>query len=152
MRCSLLSLLCLVAAPVGAQQPTHACTTVADAAARLACYDKAFPVPVEVIKAANQKAEAEFGWNSPTEKLRNPGQSAEEADPKRIESRVVKVDHMSNGYRRFELENGQAWTLTEAQSSGHVKAGDTVQVRKGLVAGYMLVTPSGVSLRVRRAR
>lgn len=150
MRCLLLSLLGLFAPPLAAQQASHACASVAEPAARLACYDKTFPPPPEVIEAATEKAQADFGLNKPRDPLRNPGQSVEQADPGRIESRVTKVDH--GGQRSFHLENGQIWTQADSISSGHMQAGDTVQVRKGILGGYLLVMPNGVALRVRRTR
>ena len=151
MRCFMFPLLCLFALPLSAQGTgSHACASVAGAAARLACYDKAFPPPVEVIEAETEKAEAEFGLNRPRDTLLNPGQTLEQADPERIESRVTSVTQ--GGQRSFHLENGQVWTQTDARSIGHVKVGDVVQVRRAVLGGYQLVMPNGVSLRVRRAR
>ncbi|MCW4455625.1 type VI secretion protein [Flavobacterium sp. MXW15] len=152
MRHLLPLLLCLFAPPLAAQQATHACANVAEPAGRLACYDKAFPPPPAVNAAVAEKAQADFGLNKPRETLLNPGQTPAQADPERIESRVIRVDHGRGGQRSFMLENGQVWQQTESRSSGHVQAGDTVQVRKGLIGGYMLVTPAGVRLSVRRAR
>lgn len=151
MRCLLPMILLLLALPVAAQQPTHACASEAQAAARLACYDKAFPPPPDVIEAATEQAQADFGLSQPRDTLRNPGQTVEQADPQRIESRVTKVDHY-NGQRVFSLENGQVWTQAESRSSGHVQDGDVVQVRKALMGTYMLIMPNGVALRVRRTR
>lgn len=150
MRRALLSLVCLIALPLAAQQSTHDCANVPDPAARLACYDKAFPPPREVVEAAEEKARADFGLSPSRDSLRNPGQTAEQADPERIESRVIKVDH--GGARSFHLENGQVWTQTDGRSLGHAQAGDVVQVRKAILSGYQLIMPNGISVRVRRTR
>jgi hypothetical protein len=150
MRYILLSLLWLFAPPLAAQEPGHACARVAGSAARLACYDKVFPPPPEVNEEAARQVEADFGLNKPREPLRNPGQTVEQADPERIETRVVKVDYDRSGLRSFNLENGQVWMQAESRSTGHVQAGDAVQVRKGLLGVYQLVMPNGVTLRVRR--
>lgn len=152
MRCLLLLLLCLPGLPLAAQQTDHACASVAEPAARLACYDQAFPPPPEVNKLAAAKAQGDFGLDAPRDSLRNPGQTVEEADPARIESRVLKVDYAHNGQRSFSLENGQLWRQTESRSTGHVRPGDIVQVRKAVLGSYMLMTPDGVGLRVSRAR
>lgn len=152
MRRILPLLMWLFALPLAAQQPTHPCAGVVEPAARLACYDGAFPPPPEVGEAAAQRAHADFGLVRQHDSLRNPGQMTGQSDPERIESRVAKVNHASGGQRGFHLENGQVWTQTESSSLGHVRAGDLVQVRKGLVGGYQLVTLGGVALRVRRAR
>lgn len=152
MRCLLLPLLWLIAPPLAAQQATHSCANVAEPAARLACYDRAFPPPPEVIEAATEKAQADFGLDKPRGSLRNPGQTDEQADPERIESRVAKVGHVREGQRIFTLENGQVWTQTDSRGGGHVQAGDVVQVRKGILSGYLLAMPNGVAVRVRRTR
>ncbi|MFT4256730.1 MAG: hypothetical protein QM599_07225 [Pseudoxanthomonas sp.] len=145
--------LLLAAAPTAfaAAEAAHPCATVADPAARLACYDKAFPPPPAVHEAATKKAVQEFGLEKQAAPLFNPGQTREDADPERIESRVAKVDY-AGGTRTISLENGQVWTLAEANSRGPLKAGDAVHVRKGLLGSYLLVTPAGVGLRVRRVR
>lgn len=148
----LLILLGAPAALLAQALPGHPCAAIAVASKRLTCYDKAFPPPLHVLQAANQAAQAGFGLNTPREVLRNPGQEAGQASPESVTSRVAKVEYGRSGQRNFQLENGQVWVLTEASSPGHVQAGDNVQVRKAMLAGYVLVTPSGVALRVRRLR
>lgn len=149
MRFLIPSLLTLFALPLAAQQAPHHCANVPEPAARLACYDKAYPPPPEVIEAAKAKARASFGLDKPRDAALTPSQSA---SPEHVESRITTVDYASGGQRSFNLENGQVWTMTESSSGGHVKPGDPVELRKGLLSGYVLVTPSGVTLRVRRIR
>lgn len=148
----LLLLLGTPAALLAQTVPGHPCAAVALPSERLACYDRAFPPPLHVMEAAKEKAQADFGLNNPRESLRNPGQEAGQADPESVRSRVAKVDYGRNGQRSIELENRQVWILTEASSAGHVQVGDGVQVRRGMLAGYVLVTQGGVALRVRRLR
>ena len=136
---------------VFAAEPGHPCASVVDREARLACYDKAFPPPAEVHEAAARKAVEDFGRSERPVALRDAGQSAEAADPYSIAARVVEVDY-GGGRRRIMLDNGQAWTLAESASAGPLRQGDAVQVRKGLMGGFLLTTPAGVSLRVRRTR
>jgi hypothetical protein len=150
MRYCLLALLLLFALPLFAQQAPHACAEVADPAARLACYDKAFPPLPGVMEAAAEKAKADFGLHTSRESLRSSAPGAQ-PDQEQIEARVDKVDHGA-GQRSFQLENGQVWMQVEARSSGHVGVGDTVQVRKGVLGGFQLITPQGIALRVRRMR
>ncbi len=152
MRCLLPSVLLFVALPLAAQPDTHACAKVADPAARLACYDSAFPPPPDVIAAATEKAQADFGLDRPRDGLLNPGQTREQADPERIESKVARVGAGRDGQRIFTLENGQVWTQTDSRAGGHLQVGDAVQVRKAMLAGYQLVMPNGVIVRVRRTR
>jgi len=129
----------------------HPCASVADPGARLACYDKAFPPPAEVLEAAARKGVDDFGLGEAPAALRNPGQAPEAADPDSIAARVVQVDY-GGGRRRIVLDNGQAWILAESASAGPLRQGDDVRIRKGLMGGFLLTTPAGVSLRVRRTR
>lgn len=152
MRRVSLSILWLLALPVAAQETHHPCAGEADPVARLACYDEAFPLPQHVVEAGKQQAQAGFGLVRPRDISPDSQQALETIVPGRIESRVIDVDHDRSGQRRFTLENGQTWTQTEARSSGHVQVGDVVQVRKGVLGAYQLVTAAGVFLRVRRTR
>lgn len=145
-------LLLGIATPATAQQATHACAGLADPTARLACYDEAFPLAPEVVEEAMQLAEAGFGLDPSPQGPRDAGMSARPPDPDSVESRVERVAHGRGAGRSFHLENGQVWTQTEARSTGQVRTGDTVEVRKGLLGSYQLVTPAGVFLRVRRVR
>ncbi len=131
--------------------PGHPCASVVDPGTRLACYDKAFPPPAEVHEAAARKGIDDFGLGEGPAARRNPGQSPEVADPDSIAARVVQVDY-GDGRRRILLDNGQAWVLAESASAGPLRQGDDVRIRKGLMGGFLLTTPAGVSLRVRRTR
>ncbi len=147
MRACLLACLGLCAGPLAAQQAGHPCAGVADAPARLACYDRAFPPSPEVVAAAGEQAEAAFGL----EATRDAGNVVGTQEPERIESTVTRVDHGSGGRRTFHLENGQVWTQSDS-GGGQMRAGGVVQVRKAMLGGYQMVMPNGLSVRVRRVR
>ncbi len=134
-----------------AAESSHPCASVAGPETRLACYDKAFPPPAEVHEAAAKKAVDDFGLGERPAVLRNLGQAPEVVDPDSIAARVVEVDY-GGGRRRIVLDNGQAWMLAESASAGPLRQGDDVRIRKGLMGGFLLTTPAGVSLRVKRAR
>lgn len=149
-----LSLLgCLAIAPSAhAQaQPAHPCAAKLLPAERLSCYDAAFPPTGDVQGAVRQQAVQAFGQRDAGPILRNPGQSAEEVDPSRIEARVLKVDYGPAG-RLVTLANDQAWKVLDASGQGHLNEGDMVSIRKAALGGYQLITAAGVGLRVRRVR
>lgn len=152
MRTFCLLVLGWIASPTAAQEATHACAGLPDPTARLACYDEAFPLAPGVVEAAMQLAEAGFGLDASTQRPRDGGMSGTPSDPGRLESRIERVSHGRGTERSFHLVNGQVWAQAEARSTGQVRAGDTVEVRKGLLGSYQLVTPAGVFLRVRRVR
>lgn len=147
-----LPVLMLLAPATGLFAQTHPCAAVAVPAERLACYDKAFPPAPEVAEAALRRARDDFGLDPPAEPLSNPGQQPDALAPDRVEARVASVEHGNGGRRTILLEGGQAWTVVEATSSGPLRQGDVVVVRKGLMGGFLLTTPGGVTLRVRRTR
>jgi hypothetical protein len=101
--------------------------------------------------AAARRGVDEFGMQRPTTPLAAVGAAPGEADPERIEGLIATVVHASGG-RTVTLENGQVWMVTEATSRGPTREGDEVMVRKGVMGNYVLVTASGVGLRVRRVR
>lgn len=138
--------LFLIPVAAAAQPASHECAVVPDASARLACYDHAFPPPVETLQAASEKAQADFGLDAAEQ-----GPSLGPPQPERIQGAVAKVDQ-GRGVRVFTLDNGQVWTQTDPRTVGHVSPGDVVQVRKAILGGYTLVMPNGVSVRVRRTR
>ena len=131
---------------------SHACARVVGAAARLACYDQAFPPPPEVHEETARRARQAFGMAPAQARAAAPDRVAAQAEPDRIEDRVAAVDYGSGGRRRISLENGQSWDVVDTTSSGPVRRGDQVLVRKGLLGAFLLTTPAGVSLRVRRTR
>ena len=145
---------CMLSCPAlaFAAEPGHPCALVVDPGDRLVCYDEAFPPPAEVHQAAAKKAIDEFGLGDRASTPGAPAQGLDANDPGSVVGLVAGVDYGSGGRRRVLLENGQAWTLTESSSAGPLKPGDEVLVRKGLMGSYLLRTPSGVSLRVRRTR
>ena len=148
-RIAVLGLLA-VSGWAAAAEPPHPCAPVVEPAARLACYDKAFPPPPQVREAAAKAAVDAFG-RAEAAQARSYTGDAGPADPQSVDARVTRVDYAA-GRRSVQLDNGQTWTLAESNSAGPLKPGDAVSVRRGLMGSYLLRTPAGVSLRVRRTR
>lgn len=161
-RASLL-LLCLAAlAPVLAgvgtaaagPQQSHACASVVEADARLACYDKAFPPAAGAqsetvdLEARRKQAVEDFGLDKQQLTERSPELRQIESD--RMQATIEGVLERPGGQRVITLVNGQVWLLTEGTSRGRLKAGDQVTIRNAALGSYMLVTASGVALRARR--
>lgn len=146
-RLLLLAFLSLLPPVSLAQQASHPCATVPDPDERLACYDKAFPPPQETIEAAKEQARSRFGLD-----FLKPKQASATPAPDQIEGKVVRVDSISGGLRRFTLDNGQVWTQTDDDNRGHLREGETVRIRKAILGGYHLVMPNGIVVRVRRTR
>lgn len=149
---ALLVLCSLPVATATASGPqSHDCAGIASPTERLACYDAAFP-PLSDPKAlaqAKEKAVAEFGLSADQLRERDPNR-ARDLEPSRIEATVAALTQRSDGTRVITLDNGQVWVLTKVTSKGPLNVGDRVRVRAAALGTYMLVTPGGVPLRVRR--
>lgn len=126
-----------------AGQASHACGLVIEPAARLACYDRAFPPAPPVVQAATQKGEQQFGLDA----KRTP---ADNADPEQITSLIVSVQDSRDGQRTITLENGQVWQLDG--SRGVLSEGDAITLRKAALGSHMAVTPAGLRLRASRLK
>lgn len=134
----------------------HRCATLADAVARLACYDRIFPPLIEAERASaagksTEELKAEFGLSVREVEERKPdAERAQRID--RIEAKVSSVRNIQGGQRVVSLDNGQVWQLTEGGSKGPLSAGDDITIRRALMGSFILVTQGGVGLRARRVR
>ncbi len=157
MRDVLITLLALstFASPTYAlaknQPDSPSCTSIVDAAERLACYDSRWP-PVansQTLESLREKATQEFGLNRVQVRAKEPAE-IRALQPERIQSTVASINYRATGERILRLDNGQVWLLTEGGSKGRLVIGDKVLLRTAALGSYMLVTPGHVNLRARR--
>ncbi len=136
---------------------SHTCTTVADPAKRLACYDSAFPPAGGArsgaidVEAERAKALREFGLNREQLRVREP-EWMRDVSPERIQAKVAGVTSRPTGERLVALDSGQVWLLTEVTTKGQLRVGDPIDIRTAALGTYMLVTPGRVALRARRIK
>ena len=147
---SAIVLLLLAAMPPASAAPaaTHACARIAAPTGRLACYDRAFP-PVHNSQAEAKEDVGTFGLRPRQDPAE---QAAEAARAKSMASQIVSVGGDRDGERVFTLTNGQVWRQTESSVLGLARPGDAITIRAGSFGSYLLVTPGGVPLKVRRLR
>lgn len=141
----------------------QSCRTKADAAERLACYDKA----VDVLSAATasrdlvviDKAEVKqarkglFGFTLP----RIPFLSGKEGDPdddadaRELQTTVVSAKRWNRIYWRFTVESGGAWETTEDKRGfTDPKPGAAVIIERGTLGAYYAKVGRGGRAAVRR--
>ena len=171
----------LAAALLGGASPAvlaagdpRSCVTIADDAARLACYDRAMgrtaapkPAPVTPVApaaaaAATSAAAApaapvkkdpvgEFGLSEQAKQAKDPAKAAEAAAaPDSITGRVMSVRWRKYGEFVVTLDNAQVWAQIEPMPSAVVRVGDTVTIKKALFGSYTLVTAGRIGTKVRR--
>jgi hypothetical protein len=136
-----------------------AATESAGAAAAAAAPPKAALEPAAAASApsattaAAATAEDKFGYSG--------GMSPEEKDQKKMEEQtldeltasVTQIAARQRGELVITLDNGQVWAQKAADSTFHVKAGDTVKIKAGFLGSYfMSVGTSDRSTRVTRVR
>ena len=154
----------ILATPPLAGAQGHDCAKVADDAARLACYDAAFGRAAAAETAAGAAVvapaigvpaspEAEFGLTGAAILARDPEKAAaEERKPTALEATVTGLDQKPGGQLVLTLDNGQTWIQSEAGLNSRVRVGDRVKIRKAALGSFVLVTPAGVGMKVRRIR
>jgi hypothetical protein len=149
MKTQVLWGLLLATAAAGAQADTTAlqrCRIVAEAAARLACYD-AIALPgvgsragwgAPVAGAAPATAPAPgTSASSPASSFGLPAtQAAAEAD--QLESRIVGLVETFPKGTRYRLENGQVWQITETTMGFYQLSNPKVTISRGLLGNFYL--------------
>ena len=137
-----------------AQAASHPCAELAEAQARLNCYDQAFPPTATASKPgptgrSETEVKQEFGLTDRELEARQP---VAERDPEvdRISAVVVEIRKPRGHQRVLELDNGQTWKLIEGGTRGPLKRGDSVVIRRAMFGSFLLTTPGGIALRARR--
>jgi len=143
-----ISLLLSAGMPAAAAAPTHACARILAPTERLACYDRAFP-PAHGAQTESVEQTRTFGL-PPRQVAAERGEDTSRI--RHIASHVVTVGTNRDGERVFTLENGQIWRQTESSVLGLARPGDAITIRAGSFGSFLLITPGGVPLRVKRER
>ncbi len=151
-------------APVAPQvRALQECRAQADAAPRLACYDKAVDAltaatdsqQVVVIDRAEvrQARKGLFGFAMPRIGFLSgrPGNAEDEADASHLDTTITKVRPLAYGKWRFTVENGGVWETTEIDSRFEDPAvGAKVTIEKGALGAYYAKVGKGRRVQARR--
>lgn len=166
-RFSLVLLLLVVPHFVSAEEVRVSCSNIADAAERLACFDRTFP-------GASQRdlQQTEITASQPDPVNSNPSVQSEAptvvtrveepVQPSKggmfskkaklnISSRLKSVRDSDKQKMIFLLENDQIWIQDSPRSLPFSK-GQDVTIKSGTVGGYSISNAEGVSTRVRRIK
>jgi hypothetical protein len=155
-----ISLGSMVSGRTGAadQSKGAECAALDDPAARLACFDAAFPRTPHT--GPPNPAKVAVATDEPASEARNFGLSATQRnaiDPKPAQpplpattAAVKTVRRLPSGYLLIGLDNDQLWQQTEFDSRVWLQPGDRVTIRQAALGSYLLDTPAHFSTRVRR--
>jgi hypothetical protein len=134
------------------------CAAIADAAARLACYDAAAPKVKSALTAPPAQAQAQekeksflewFGFGKPKAPVtkpeefgKPPPETKEPGELTQISATVVELAKTARGKALFLLDNGQVWRQLDADSTEVLfpDAGKTLKVtiEIGFLGSYNL--------------
>lgn len=151
-------------APLCAAEPLGgllACRGLADAAARLECFDRetaaleantaarsaASPRPVRALDPKQQ-----FGLPEQTVAKQEVAAGTRAAETAAIEVHISQVSQTANGRGIFTLDNGQVWRQVVADSEVLARQGDVVTISRGVLGSYWLQTKSKRGCKVTRVR
>jgi hypothetical protein len=149
-----------VAKPVAALQQ---CRTMTDAAARLACYDKA----VDALNAATTAGDVAIVERGEVRKARKglfgftlprigfltgkPDNAEDRADEAELSTTITASRSIGNGKWRFTVEGGAIWETVEANMGfSDPKPGRKVLLEKGSLGAYFATVEKGRRVQAKR--
>lgn len=146
LRLPFVTLLIATAAPALASD-LKTCTTIDDAATRLACYDRiaghqsaaaATTAPEPMRAAAPESTRAATSNPFGAEQLRST-QIAKAQDASTMQAHIVGTFDGWEPKSRFKLDNGQTWVVTDERSVYvATMQNPLVTIKKGLFGAYYL--------------
>ena len=147
---------------LGALRATVSCKSMADAQARLACFDARVPDLEKILaregvvildrKAIEDAQKSAFGKaKAPIPGVNDDsGHAAPAQEINAVEGRIQSVRQMADGKWVFTLEDGARWVQTEYTSFRTPKPGDMMRIRKAALGSFMANINNGRAIRVRR--
>ena len=134
------------------------CRSIADSAARLACYDAAAGTISDAIsrrdlivvdrEGVRSTRRSLFGLSLPRLSILNNG----EEELTQVEGTLASVGRARDGYL-FILREGGQWTQTDNKPFAiEPRAGDKVVIRRGVLGSYMLKVGRQPGVKVERSR
>jgi hypothetical protein len=139
------------------------CRTLADAAARLACYDRA----VDALSAATASGDVVIVERTEVRKARKglfgftlpridflsgkPGNAEDAADEKELNTVITSARALSYGKWRFTVEGGAIWETVEASLRfNDPLPGRKVLIERGSLGGYFVTVGKGGRVQAKR--
>jgi hypothetical protein len=146
----------LAAGPNSSERVLHdfgTCRTTADAAARLACFEKTFDSFEQAVKSKEvtivdkadmrQAKRSLFGFALPHVDMFGGSHSDPADDFTEINTTVASAREVERGHVEIRLadESGAVWQVTDPMPFPP-RAGDKIRIRQGALGNYFLLTGS----------
>lgn len=146
-------------APPAIYQSVIDCRSIADAAARLACFDSAVSAMASAREdkelvvmdrtAVREARRGLFGFTLPKLKLFGGGDDDDEEDVKEIETTIAGMRSAADGFPIFTLADGARWKQTDGRIA-YPKAGTAIRIRRAALGSYMAQIDKRAGIRVMR--
>lgn len=146
-------------APPPVYQAVVECREIADAAQRLACFDRTVGVMASATAekdlvvldraAMRETRKGLFGFSLPKLKLFGGGDEDERDEVQEIESSIAALRSAKDGYPIFVLEDGGNWKQTEGRNV-FPKVGDPIRIKRASLGSYMANVNKKAGVRVMR--
>jgi hypothetical protein len=143
--------------PAAEMQALAACRQVADAAARLACYDQASDKLAEAVERRDvvvldrteikRTRRSLFGFSLPSIPLFRGEQGEEQTE---IESKITSASSMGMGKWQIVIEDGAVWQTTDSSNIRDPKSGQKIVIKKGALGSYFIRVNGQRGVRGRR--
>jgi len=153
----------LAASGTSYAQESEDCSQIENARERLACFDRVFPSADRPIVAPTYSVPERRTLPPAKPTVEAPPESAQPAEPPRrrglfdypeeinFEAEVAAVRIKDKQRPIYLLANEQVWMQDSPRTAG-IRKGDRVTIKNAKLQGYMMVTESGKSIRVRRIK
>lgn len=146
-------------APPPVYQAVVDCRGIADAAQRLACFDRTVDIMASataekdlvVLDRATMRETRKglFGFSLPSLKLFGGGQADERDEVKEIEAGIAGLRSASDGFAIFILDDGGTWKQTDGRNV-FPKIGDRIRIKRASLGSYMAMVGKKAGVRVMR--
>jgi len=157
---SLLGTPALAQVDAGLVTAVSRCLEVREAAARLACFERAARAIQADGNSRNEataihgaeRRRAEFGFSRKRVAAARTPKAPKPEQVRELSANVAAVTPLGNGYR-LNLDNGSEWDVTESSLGSRPASGDRILVRTGVISGYRATIKGKPGLlRLRRVR
>jgi hypothetical protein len=135
-----------------AEDPLEVCYRMADATARVDCFDHEMQRRHAAAAGTQKRAQDNVGLEGPElhKKLKEEGVAVEPVKP--IVATITRLLPRSDNEYAFELDNGQTWEQAESKTDLYVKPHDSVTIKPGVLGAFYMTTSRSQRVRVHRIR
>jgi hypothetical protein len=148
-------------APPQAYQDLVACRLIAEAATRLACFDRnaaaleaatqSHDVVITDRETVRQARRGLFGFAAPVARLIGFGGNDDKDEVKEVQTKVARVSRSRDGDLKMSFEDGSTWEQIDTRDFVLVpKPGQSVRITRGAVGSYFVAVQNQHGIKMRR--